>query len=169
MKRIVIYPDPILRAKAQEVKEIDEGVARLAGEMAEVMYAAPGIGLAAPQVGISQRVILVDVGQMEGRREPILLVNPVIVEQEGKVIQEEGCLSIPEVREKVQRAERVLVRGYDLRGREREIEAQGLLAVALQHEIDHLDGILFIDRLSRLKRDIIERKIRKRLREMRRG
>jgi len=165
MREIVIYPDPVLRKKAKEVKRIDDGVARLAAEMAETMYAAPGIGLAAPQVGVSERVILVDVTGPE-RKELITLVNPVIVEKEGRVIFEEGCLSLPEVREKVERAARVLVRGYDLDEREREIEADGLLAIALQHEIDHLDGVLFIDYLSRLKRDMIERKLRKWKREI---
>ncbi len=165
MREIVIYPDPVLRKKAKEIKRIDDGVARLAAEMAETMYAAPGIGLAAPQVGVSERVILVDVTGPE-RKELITLVNPVIVEKEGRVIFEEGCLSLPEVREKVERAARVLVRGYDLDEREREIEAEGLLAIALQHEIDHLDGVLFIDYLSRLKRDMIERKLRKWKREI---
>ena len=165
MREIVIYPDPVLRKKAKEVKRIDDGVARLAAEMAETMYAAPGIGLAAPQVGVSERVILVDVTGPE-RKELITLVNPVIVEKEGRVIFEEGCLSLPEVREKVERAARVLVRGYDLDEREREIEAEGLLAIALQHEIDHLNGVLFIDYLSRLKRDMIERKLRKWKREI---
>ncbi|RLA79923.1 MAG: peptide deformylase [Deltaproteobacteria bacterium] len=165
MREIVIYPDPVLRKKAREVKSIDDRVARLAAEMAETMYAAPGIGLAAPQVGVSERVILVDVTGPE-RKELITLVNPVIVEKEGTVIFEEGCLSLPEVREKVERAARVLVRGYDLDEREREIEAEGLLAIALQHEIDHLNGVLFIDYLSRLKRDMIERKLRKWKREI---
>ena len=165
MREIVIYPDPVLRKKAREVKSIDDRVARLAAEMAETMYAAPGIGLAAPQVGVSERVILVDVTGPE-RKELITLVNPVIVEKEGTVIFEEGCLSLPEVREKVERAARVLVRGYDLDEREREIEAEGLLAIALQHEIDHLNGVLFIDYLSRLKRDMIERKFRKWKREI---
>lgn len=165
MREIVIYPDPVLRKKAREVKRIDDRVARLAAEMAETMYAAPGIGLAAPQVGVSERVILVDVTGPE-RKELITLVNPVIVEKEGMVIFEEGCLSLPEVREKVERAAQVLVRGYDLDEREREIEAEGLLAIALQHEIDHLNGVLFIDYLSRLKRDMIERKLRKWKREI---
>ena len=165
MREIVIYPDPVLRKKAREVKSIDDRVARLAAEMAETMYAAPGIGLAAPQVGVSERVILVDVTGPE-RKELITLVNPVIVEKEGTVIFEEGCLSLPEVREKVERAARVLVRGYNLDEREREIEAEGLLAIALQHEIDHLNGVLFIDYLSRLKRDMIERKLRKWKREI---
>lgn len=129
--------------------------------MAETMYRAPGIGLAAPQVGESLRLIVADVGYTEGKPDLIVLVNPVIVEAEGALVMEEGCLSLPGVRAEVERAARVLVRGYDLKERPREIEAEGLLAVVLQHEIDHLEGKLFIDRLSRLKRDLIERKIRK--------
>jgi peptide deformylase len=133
----------------------------LAEDMAETMYAAPGVGLAAPQVGVSERLIVLDVRNKEGATGLITLINPEIIEAEGRVVEEEGCLSLPGITENVARAERVLVRGHDLEEREREIEAEGLLAVALQHEIDHLEGILFIDRLSRLKRGIIQRKIRK--------
>jgi peptide deformylase len=129
--------------------------------MAETMYAAPGVGLAAPQVGVSERLIVLDVRNREGTSGLITLINPEIIEEEGRVVEEEGCLSLPGITENVARAERVLVRGHNLDEREQEIEAEGLLAVALQHEIDHLDGILFIDRISRLKREIIQRKIRK--------
>jgi len=129
--------------------------------MAETMYAAPGVGLAAPQVGVSERLIVLDVRNKEGTTGLITLINPEIIEAEGRVVEEEGCLSLPGITEDVPRAERVLVRGHDLDEREREIEAEGLLAVALQHEIDHLEGILFIDRISRLKRGIIQRKMRK--------
>ena len=159
--KIRVYPDPILQVKAAEIEQIDERIARLAGEMAETMYAAPGVGLAAPQVGVSERLIVVDVKNQEGKKELINLVNPEIIEVEGRVVEEEGCLSLPGITENVVRAERVLVRGYDLNEQEREIEAEGLLAVALQHEIDHIEGILFIDRISRLKRGIIQRKMRK--------
>jgi peptide deformylase len=159
--KIHTYPDPILQVKAAEIEQIDGRVVRLAGEMAETMYAAPGVGLAAPQVGVSERLIVLDVRHPEGVKELITLINPEIIEAEGRVVEEEGCLSLPGVRENVTRAARVLVRGHDLNEREREIEAEGLLAVALQHEIDHLEGILFIDRISRLKRGIIQRKMRK--------
>jgi peptide deformylase len=159
--KIRIYPDPILQAKAAEIENIDARVARLAAEMAETMYAAPGVGLAAPQVGVSERLIVVDARHPEGESELITLVNPEIIEQEGRVVEEEGCLSIPGIRENVARARKVLIRGYDLDERQREIEAEGLLAVAFLHEIDHLEGILFIDRISRLKRGIIQRKILK--------
>jgi peptide deformylase len=129
--------------------------------MTETMYAAPGVGLAAPQVGVSERLIVLDVRNREGTTGLITLINPEIIEAEGRVVEEEGCLSLPGITENVVRAERVLVRGHDLDEREQEIEAEGLLAVALQHEIDHLEGILFIDRISRLKRGIIQRKMRK--------
>ena len=133
----------------------------MAEDMAETMYAAPGVGLAAPQVGVSERLIVLDVRNKEGTTGLITLINPEIIEAEGRVVEEEGCLSLPGPTENVARAERVLVRGHDLDEREQEIEAGGLLAVALQHEIDHLEGILFIDRISRLKRGIIQRKMRK--------
>ncbi|UCC65952.1 MAG: peptide deformylase [Deltaproteobacteria bacterium] len=163
--KILVYPDPVLRAKAKDIENIDGRVVRLAEDMAETMYAAPGVGLAAPQVGVSERLIVVDAKHSEGEKELITLINPEIVEAEGKVIGEEGCLSLPGVNEKVTRAERVLVRGYDLKEQQRQIEAEGLLAIALQHEIDHLDGVLLFDRLSRLKREIIQRKMRKVMRE----
>ena len=163
--KIRVYPDPILQVKAAEIEQIDGRVARLAGEMAETMYAAPGVGLAAPQVGVSERLIVVDVRHPAGTKELITLINPEIIEMEGRVVDEEGCLSLPGITENVARAERVLVRGHDLNEREREIEAEGLLAVALQHEIDHIEGVLFIDRISRLKRGIIQRKMRKLVRE----
>jgi len=159
--KIRVYPDPVLKARATEIETIDGRVVHLAEEMAETMYAAPGVGLAAPQVGVSERLIVVDVKNPEGKKELITLINPEIIEVEGRVVDEEGCLSLPGITENVARAERVLVRGHDLNEQQREIEAEGLLAVALQHEIDHLEGILFIDRLSRLKRGIIQRKMRK--------
>jgi peptide deformylase len=162
---IRIYPDPILQVKAAHIENIDERIARLADEMAETMYAAPGVGLAAPQIGVSERLIVVDIRNSKGEKDLITLVNPQIMELGERIVEEEGCLSVPGIREQVVRARRVLIRGYDLNERERQIEAEGLLAVAFQHEIDHLDGILFIDRISRLKRGIIQRKIRKLMRE----
>jgi len=133
--------------------------------MAQTMYAAPGVGLAAPQVGVSERLIVIDVTNPAGKKGLITLINPEIIEMEGHVVEEEGCLSLPGIRENVSRAARILARGYDLNERQREIEATGLLAVALQHEIDHLEGILFIDRISRLKRGIAQRKMRKLIHE----
>ena len=163
--KIRIYPDPVLKTRATEIENIDGRVVHLAKDMAQTMYAAPGVGLAAPQVGVSERLIVVDVRNPAGEKGLITLINPEIIEMEGRVVDEEGCLSLPGITENVARAERVLVRGHDLNEREQEIEAEGLLAVALQHEIDHLDGILFIDRISRLKRGIIQRKMRKLTRE----
>jgi len=162
---IRVYPDPILQVKAAVVENIDERIARLANVMAETMYAAPGVGLAAPQVGVSERLIVVDVKNSQGGKDLITLVNPQIMELGDRIMEEEGCLSVPGIREQVARAGWVVVRGYDLKEHEQRIEAEGLLAVAFQHEIDHLDGILFIDRISRLKRGIIQRKMRKLMRE----
>jgi peptide deformylase len=129
--------------------------------MFDSMYAAQGIGLAAPQIAISQRITVIDVSFKKNPEEKIVLINPEIVESEGKQVEEEGCLSLPEIREKVQRAEWVKVRAQDENGDWFEIEGTELLARAMQHEIDHLDGVLFIDRLSRLKRDLVIRKIKK--------
>jgi peptide deformylase len=165
--KIRTYPDPVLQIKAAEIQNVDGRVVQLAADMAETMYAAPGVGLAAPQIGVSERLICVDVKPPDGEKELITLINPVIVEAEGRITEEEGCLSVPEIREHVARFERVLVRGLDLEERQREIEAYGLLARAFQHELDHLDGILFIDRVSRLKRGIIQRKMRKLMQEAR--
>jgi peptide deformylase len=124
------------------------------------MYSAPGVGLAAPQVGVDKRIIVVDAGGEE-KREPILLADPEIVSGEGELVYEEGCLSLPEFREKITRNEKVCVRGIDEKGKEAVYDAEGLLAVVFQHEIDHLDGILLINRVSGLKRDIYKRKVRK--------
>lgn len=163
MRKILTYPDPLLRKRAEELRDLGPEVERLAQEMIDTMYAASGIGLAAPQVGESVRLIVVDVGAKEGVFSPLVVVNPEIKEAEGSFVMEEGCLSIPGIRAEVGRHGRVLVSGYDLKGRPMEIEAEGFLAVVFQHEIDHLDGVLFIDRLSRLKRQLIERKLRKQL------
>lgn len=142
--KIITLGDPILREKAQPVRKITPNVLKLLDSMADTMYAAPGVGLAAPQIGVSKRVIVVDVG--DGLVE---LINPEIVAAEGRDVGPEGCLSIPGVQGEVPRAARVVVRGLDRHGQEREYRAEGLFARALQHEIDHLDGILFIDRVVR--------------------
>ncbi|MGB9660625.1 MAG: peptide deformylase [Moorellaceae bacterium] len=142
--KIITLGDPILREKAQPVRKITPNVLKLLDNMADTMYAAPGVGLAAPQIGVSKRVIVVDVG--DGLVE---LINPEIVAAEGRDVGPEGCLSIPGVQGEVPRAAKVVVRGLDRHGQEREYRAEGLFARALQHEIDHLDGILFIDRVVR--------------------
>ena len=149
---ILQFPHPVLRKRAEKVREIDATIHRLARDMAETMYRAPGIGLAAPQVGVPSRLIVVDLSAGEEPDQLLVLVNPEIVCKEGKIRTEEGCLSVPDLREMVTRCERVVVRGQDLEGNVVELEGEELMAVALQHEIDHLDGMLFIDHLSQLKR-----------------
>ena len=160
---ICTYPEEILRQRAQPITEIDEEVVKLVDHMAETMYSAPGIGLAATQVGVSKQVLVADIAPRRPESELIVLINPEIVAAEGEVIFEEGCLSVPDYQAEVKRHEKVTVRGLNLKGVEVEIEAEGLLAVVLQHEIDHLNGMLFIDRLSKLKRDLYKRKVRKKL------
>ena len=149
---ILSYPHPLLRKRAKPVREIDERIHRLAADMGQTIRHAPGIGLAAPQVGVPDRMIVVDLSAGERPEERIVVVNPEITCREGEIQMEEGCLSVPDLRETVSRCRRVAVRGADLEGRAIEIEGEDLLAVVLQHEIDHLDGILFVDHLSQLKR-----------------
>ena len=158
---VVKYPDPILAKKGAPVTEFTPELAQLVEEMFDSMYAAQGIGLAAPQIGISRQITVVDVSFKERPEDKLVLINPEILDQEGKQVEEEGCLSLPEIREKVQRNAWVKVRAQNEKGEFFEVEGEELLARALQHEIDHLNGILFIDRLSRLKRDLVQRRIRK--------
>jgi peptide deformylase len=158
---VVKYPDPILSKRGSSVTVFDEDLKTLVEEMFESMYAAHGIGLAAPQIGLSQRLTVIDISFKKDPEQKIVLINPEIIEHEGKQYEEEGCLSLPEIREKVSRAARVKVRAQDVEGNWFEIEGEELLARAFQHEIDHLDGILFIDRVSRLKRDLLIRRIKK--------
>jgi peptide deformylase len=153
---ILEYPDPRLRIRAEPVTEFDAGLVQLAADMLETMYAAPGIGLAATQVNVHRRMLVVDVS--EERNEPICLVNPEILHAEGTISYEEGCLSVPEVYEAVERAERIRVRACNERGEVIELEADGLLAICIQHEMDHLEGKLFVDYLSTLKRDRLRKK-----------
>lgn len=158
---VLKYPDPVLAKPGATVTVFDAKLKMLVEEMFDSMYAAQGIGLAAPQIGVSQRITVIDCSFKKNPDEKIVLINPVIAERDGKQVEEEGCLSLPEIREKVSRAEWVKVRAQDASGKTIEVEGTELLARAMQHEIDHLDGILFIDRLSRLKRDLVLRKIRK--------
>ena len=158
---IVKYPDPVLAKPASPVTEFDAALKKLVEEMFESMYAAQGIGLAAPQIGLSKQLTVIDISFKKNPDEKIVLINPEIIEEEGKQFEEEGCLSLPEIREKVHRAARVKVRAQNQHGKAFEIEGEELLARAFQHEIDHLNGILFIDRISRLKRELALRKIRK--------
>jgi peptide deformylase len=164
VRRILKFPDPQLKETALPVRNIDGQVNDLVGDMLETMYAAPGVGLAAPQLGVGERVIVLDISEEKGKNI-IRLVNPVIAEKDGSIVWEEGCLSVVDFNEKVERANRILVKGWTPDEKEVELEAEGFLAVALQHEIDHLDGKLFIDRISRLKRDIYKRRVKKWIKE----
>jgi peptide deformylase len=159
---ILEYPDPRLRIRAEPVTKVDAGIVQLVDDLLETMYAAAGIGLAATQVDRHVRVLAVDVS--EARNEPYCLINPEIVEAEGKTSGDEGCLSVPEYYDAVERAERVRVTALDRNGERIEIEADGLLAICLQHEIDHLDGKLFVDYLSEMKRQRLRKKYLKRSR-----
>ena len=161
VREILIIGDPVLTRKCEPVDEITADIVRLARDMVETVHAAPGVGLAAPQVGISKRLIVVDLSVGESQEALHVLVNPEIVSAEGEAICEEGCLSVPDIKEKVARPYKVAVRGRDLEGRPIEIEGEDLLARALCHEIDHLDGILFVEKLSPLKRALIRKKLRK--------
>jgi len=161
VREILIIGHPLLVKKAEPVVRVNEDIVRLAGDMVETVHAAPGLGLAAPQVGVSKRVIVVDLSVGERKDDLIVLVNPEILAKEGEVTCEEGCLSVPDIREKVARPYRVTVRGLDLEGRPVEVEGEDLLARVLCHEIDHLDGILFVEKLSALKRKLIRKKLKK--------
>ena len=158
---VVKWPDPVLLKPGAPVTAFDAKLKQLVEEMFESMYAAQGIGLAAPQIGLSERLTVIDCSFKKNPDEKIVLINPEIVERKGKQVEEEGCLSLPEIRDKVSRAAWVKVRAQNVKGEWFEMEGTELLARAMQHEIDHLDGILFIDRLSRLKRDLTIRKIKK--------
>jgi peptide deformylase len=158
---VVKWPEPVLAKRGAEVTVFDDALRQLVDEMFESMYAAQGIGLAAPQIALSHRIAVIDVSFKKNPADRIALINPVVVEATGRQVEEEGCLSLPEIREKVERAAWVKVRAQDVTGKHFEVEGDELLARALLHEIDHLDGVLFIDRISRLKRELVLRKIRK--------
>jgi peptide deformylase len=158
---VVKYPDPVLAQRGEEVTVFDAKLKKLVEEMFESMYVAQGIGLAAPQINISKRITVIDVSFKKNPKDKIVLINPEIIDRNGKQLEEEGCLSLPDIREKVSRAEWVKVRAQDADGKTFEIEGTELFGRCMQHEIDHLDGILFIDRLSRLKRELVLRKIKK--------
>ena len=153
---VLEYPDPRLRTKARSVAIVDDAVRRLADDLLETMYAAPGIGLAATQVDVHERILVLDISP--AKDDPRCFINPEIVLQQGSAASEEGCLSVPGVNEEVERAEKITVRALDRDGQPFELEAEGLLAVCIQHEIDHLDGKLFVDYLSELKRLRIRKK-----------
>jgi peptide deformylase len=156
---ILNYPDERLRTVAKPVKEVTVEIQQLTDNMLETMYAAPGIGLAATQVNVHQRIIVIDIS--EEKNQPLVLINPEITEKDGEQEFDEGCLSVPGIYETVQRAEHIKLRALDREGQEFEMEADGLLAVCIQHELDHLQGKLFVDYLSQLKRQRIRKKLQK--------
>jgi peptide deformylase len=164
---ILTIPDPILRQKSAAVETVDDAVRRFMDEMLAAMYEAPGIGLAAIQVGEPRRIVTIDVAREEDPKSPLFMVNPEIVwrSEDERSTYEEGCLSIPDYYAEVERPAKVRVRYIDYDGKEREREADGLLATCIQHEVDHLNGVLFIDYISKLKRDLVVKKFTKAARE----
>lgn len=166
---IVKYPTPVLLKRAEEIREINGALQARIDEMIETLYAAPGLGLAAPQVGDSRRFFVYDLSVQEeepaARKGPLVVLNPEIVEMEGEEVSDEGCLSIPGYHEKVKRAYRVLLKGLDREGKEIRLEGEGLLARLLQHEVDHINGVLMVERFSSLKKDIFFRKFKKMLKQ----
>lgn len=161
VRTILTYPDPELKKKSLPVTVINDKMRELVRDMAETMYAAPGVGLAAPQIGVHQRVIVIDVAGKNDPPELIVAINPVIIHADGEAFEEEGCLSVPRYAANVRRHARVVVKGLNLEGEEVTWKADDLLAIAFQHEIDHLDGILFIDHISPLKREIFKKRYRR--------
>ncbi|MBE9551674.1 MAG: peptide deformylase [Proteobacteria bacterium] len=167
IREVTTYPADVLRRKAETVTEIDGNIQRLIDDMAETMYNAPGVGLAANQIGELRRVVVVDTAQEEedSKRDLIALINPEILEAEGKHAIEEGCLSVLYFREEIPRSEKVLVKALDRHGNPIELSAEGLQAIVLQHEIDHLNGVLIIDHVSSLKRSLYKQRLKKMLQE----
>src|SRR5580698_8106784 len=159
--KIVKYPEPVLSQPGEPVTEFDKDLRKLVADMFETMYAAQGIGLAAPQIGVSKRITVIDLSMGKNPAEKLVLINPEITFREGRLYEEEGCLSFPDIREKIVRAAKVRIRAQDEKGKWFEMDGEELLARAFQHEIDHLDGVLFIFRMSALKRSLNLRKIRK--------
>lgn len=163
---ILTYPNKFLQQPTQPVENIDEDIQKLVADMVETMYEAPGVGLAAIQVGSDRQVLVFDEKPAENDRRYGVIINPTILESEGQIISEnEGCLSVPDFRSDVKRAARIVVEGVDRDGKPLRLEADGFMAIVLQHEIDHLNGTLFIDRISALKRELYKRRIKKMMRE----
>jgi peptide deformylase len=159
--KIVKYPEPVLSQPGEPVTEFNAELSKFVADMFETMYASQGIGLAAPQVAVSKRVTVIDLSQGKDPAQKLVIINPEIIFRDGRQYEEEGCLSFPDIREKVVRAAKVRIRAQDLKGKWFEMDGEELLSRAFQHEIDHLDGMLFIFRMSALKRDLNLRKIRK--------
>ena len=163
---ILTYPNPILKRQCTPVQNFNRELRTFIDNMFETMYAAPGVGLAAPQVGVSERILVIDVGRLEGeaiKRDPKVIINPEITRREGKITWDEGCLSLPELIVPVERDQQIVVTGKNPDGKAMTLSGEDLLAVAFQHEIDHLDGILLVDRLSRLKRDLYKKQLDKKI------
>ena len=166
IRKIVIEPDPILRKKSESLEKVDDEIRKLLDDMLETMYAAPGIGLAAVQVGILKRIIVIDISKDEEKKTPLFLVNPEIISKSKKTsVYEEGCLSLPGHFAEIERPAECQVKFIDYDGKEKELLADGLLATCIQHEVDHLNGVLFIDYLSKLKKDMIVKKLIKQKKE----
>lgn len=161
VRTILTYPDPELRKKALPVTVINDKIVELVRDMAETMYDAPGVGLAAPQIGVHLRIIVIDVAGKDDPPNLIVAINPLIIHSEGESYEEEGCLSVPKYAANVRRHDAVVVKALNLDGKEFTCKAEGLLAIAFQHEIDHLDGVLFVDHLSHLKREMFKKKYRR--------
>ena len=160
LRKILIEPDPILRKKCEPLEKVDKETKKLMDDMLETMYAAPGIGLAAIQVGILKRLVVIDISKAEEKKNPIFLINPQIIHKSKKTsVYEEGCLSLPGQFAEIERPAECTLKYVDYNGREKELKAEGLLATCVQHEVDHLNGILFIDYLSKLKKDMIIKKL----------
>ena len=166
-KKIVIEPDPILRKKSESLEKVDDEIRELLDDMLETMYAAPGIGLAAVQVGILKRIIVIDISKDKEKKNPLFLINPEIIFRSKKTsIYEEGCLSLPGHFAEIERPAECQIKFVDYNGKEKEVTANGLLATCIQHEVDHLNGVLFIDYLSKLKKDMIVKKLIKHKKEL---
>ena len=167
LRKIVIEPDPILRKKCEPLEQVDANTKKLMDDMLETMYAAPGIGLAAVQVGVLKRVIVIDLSKEDEKKTPLFIVNPEIIFKSNDLVSyEEGCLSIPNQFAEVKRPSSCKINFLDYNGKKKEMHAEGLLATCIQHEIDHLNGILFIDHLSKLKKDLILKKTKKQKKEI---
>ena len=169
IKKILIEPDPILRKKCESLEKVDDQVRKLMDDMLETMYKAPGIGLAAIQLGILKRIVVIDISKENEKQNPLFLINPVITKKSKNTsIYEEGCLSIPGQFAEIERPAECTLRYINYQGKNKELKADGLLATCIQHEVDHLDGILFIDYLSKLKKDMIIKKLVKQKKEIER-
>ena len=158
---ILKYPHPLLKKRCKEVERVDAEVRKLIQNMTETMYAVNGIGLAACQVGVPRRIIVLDVSPLDSEQSLFAMINPEVILEEGEIDYEEGCLSVPDCLEKIKRREKIRIRGTSPEGKEMEVEGEGIVAIALQHEIDHINGVLILDRVSRLKREIYRNKLRK--------